>query len=409
MNSDVQGKFSLIKKLKQQSVFRTWIPDLWEIFVDSEFPVQALALNQTYILRSSLHGEGTDHLLSGKSLSCKNLASAADFTEAKKIIFKQAGVAEVILQKQISYHTHYTLYVGKDFCFCEESFSKNKPQQCILTEQFASGGIKDQTLLETLVTALKQEGLSEVLVEWASGPEGLAVFQVNQLPSKQLSSYTHSRVLQLLQQNFTAWKKQKGIFTLFKEEIQAWRLREEFKQKRLQFNLQNGLRNWQSILHYYYLFCLLQKVKAEQKSWIAFLKSQERKDFLSRFSQAHLHIAQVLSQNLGSAQAGEFKMPTTAATTEFQQIFLGNGVWQGPLSNCLFVESLEPKHIYENSYQKILGPILSKDHRVLSHGFLAAAETGTKVLGGLSEANWTALNSASYVKIDFEHEVFECI
>ncbi len=152
--------------------------------------------------------------------------------------------------------------------------------------------------------------------------------------------------------------------------------------------------NWQCLLHYYYLHCILNRMKANSLSWIHFLKSTYKKSYLSSAVMDHIKIANSLSDVLGVPGPAVFKEKV------MNFIFLGKGLWSGAVSECLFFENLDADIVYSNKRGQI---IFTQDSRVLSHGFLAAAETLSKVVGNIDPETWSSLQSAARVTIDFEN------
>lgn len=152
------------------------------------------------------------------------------------------------------------------------------------------------------------------------------------------------------------------------------------------------LENWQALLHYFYIHCVLMRVSANSKSWAQFITSSHQRSFISQTTLQHIVYANSISAFLKLPAPGSF------ADQEAKLVFLGTGKWEGPIAKCLLVEALEPSHVYQ---KKDIEVILTTDARVLSHGFLAAAETQTKVVGNIDPRTWTSLKTSSNVKIDF--------
>lgn len=397
------NKFTLMKNLRHDPFWSKYIPEYYFFDEIIKTENQEQLFNGTkYILRSSLVNEGSKTmLLSGKSISIKSITSSNELFKAIQEIQAQNEINEVILQEQIEFDTHYTVYLSKIVNYVEDTFSKVK-NVLIFNEKYSSGNIQlSAELIDTLRLLRSRFEEKPLLLEVGIKNNQIYFFQINFLPKGRMEKIIQSNILNQLIATQSKSQKQQPIYKLLYEELGAFLFRVKmsfFNKKKRDLNFKNCFLNWQYIFHYYRLYLMLNKIHcADKNSWIEFLNDEHKK---LPFIKTHLHFANLISHTLG--------LDTHKQTIEnhHTQILLGQGKGQYSISeDCYFCEKLTPELVY-NSTKSL---VLTKDNHILSHGFLAASETKTVVIGNLSDAEWDEYKKSKYLEIDFEERSVQII
>ena len=384
------GKFKILSDLRQDAAIRSWIPDF--CLVVGETSVTELYFDgiQSFILRSALKGEGLEYFGSGRSQSIKGIITKNNYDKALGILQRQENVAEIILQREVPTTHHYTAFISRSWCYCEETFIPDG-RRSLISSQFRSGGIVHQAEFEKISDQLSSRDHQQMIVEWGISHDQIFIFQITPVIQSQMKTYAANRMIDHLYEAFLNWRPKKSFYGLLAEEWTAFRVR-KWKASSKKFEMNDLFINWQCLMHYFYLYCLMYRAKSNHDSWIRFLKSTYDKSLLGSFALEHIKLANIISEKIGVPGPGSFN-------EKFDQlIYLGKGIWVGKISECQFMETLEAKTVYSTSKEQI---IFTRDSRVLSHGFLAATETLTKVVANIDQETWSSLQLATHVNIDF--------
>jgi hypothetical protein len=347
-----------------------------------------------WILRSCLkHESNKNVLLSGKSLSLGGIDSNQKLQEAWEQIQAQKDLDEVILQKEIHWESHVTVYVEKDFFFGELKTQDGRKEflyETPLGKTLASETKLLSEFLRLLGSFLSQEKFW--LFEMGIVGGKIFLFQLHPISHELLEGiFSSDLVLQIVssRQRFSGHK---SLFNLLKIEWRAWRFRQGFPSKDSR-PLEIFL-NWEFIFHYFRLFCMIKKIRPDGESFSQFLTSSFDSGFFSANVKKHLEIANHHRK----------KETYNSLTIGFQStgpMFIGKGQIPGIVGEDIFVcDEIPLAVIYGDKKPRA---ILTKEVGVLSHPVLACVENGIPLVLGVS----VNLASGERIFLDFEHRIFK--
>lgn len=388
-------KFSLLRRLAQEADFAECIPRFFEI---ENLDSQTLA-SSTFILRSALAGESGHQLKSGKSQSIAGITGRAGFESALATVKSQPDLSEVALQEYKAFEAHFTAAITPEMIFVEPTFESNHGI-LFLTQTSQVGEIKFQDEVSALLRKLqKRFRVGSLVVELGVTQNKVYLFQVNLVDKDFSDGLFNNHIFKLVSDYQKNWNPNPGFFALLRNEFHAWKFRRRFEKKKVAFNIATAFENWASILHYYTLFCLMERKQAGPQTWCQYLASMSR----GRYANARKHL---LMANTIAGKSSSF-LPSSFLERNESPLFLGEGSFTGIVGvDFVQVEKLLPQGIYSNTERRVF---LTPDSHVLSHGFLSAAETGTSVVGNLPKSMWERLSPGSKVRVDFNRQEIQVI
>ncbi len=385
-NSD---KFTIMKNLSTDSLFSEYIPPF--VSVNKEDVNKFLDGNSCCILRSALKSEGRlKSLLPGKSISIQDIHNESEYNEAIKRILSQNEVAEIILQQQIRYQHHFTVYYEKDFFYLTHN-----AKQTIITPQTIVGAIPSQkSVISFFEKWNKHFSNSQMILELGITDNAISLFQAVQVSQELISSIITDDLIQKTLTIRENWKKSRSLWGLLKMEWNAFRFRKEVTAPSIAIAFQN----WQYIFHYFYLFCRIKQKPGSDHDFALFLSQASNKKWPGPIIKKHLAMA-------NETQKGEsLQLPASFISAGNSPYFIGKGEHQGKISQSVaLISNPTPEQIYQLSPNIILFTT-SKD--ILGHAILAAAERGIPVVANLDQTYFNSINANDHFYLNFDTNQF---
>jgi hypothetical protein len=382
------------QKFKYLEQIKALKPELIPHFYPIKSTLPEIYDKETYILRSALQSEANpNNLLSGKSLSLSNLKKK-DLKEALEKVLAQDELSEVILQKQILWNQHLTLFYQSDFFFAE---IKDRNQNNTFFYVGELGGT-NHPLRSLLVNHLKQ--IKEVLrteknwlMEWGYDGEKFYLFQLQPISIDKLTTLLSSEFAFEMVQSKERFSKNQNLWAMLKTEWLAFIYRRK-KIKNPTFEAKDVFLNWEFIFHYFRLFCFSKNIKPDEESLMKFYQSLQEDHYLANVTKTHFKLANFWRKT-------EALPSLNFLSHEKKMRFIGSGQGYFFKNQLVFMEDLVVEDIYQLNDKKI---ILTKSISLLSHGILAALEQGHSVIFGISDEDWLSLISMDQIYLDFESQ-----
>ncbi len=397
---DNEGKFSIIKELKQEKMFENYIPDFISVLPpELNNSISKFLDGSPCLLRSSLKDEaGLSVIRAGKSLTIKEIRDGADYQKAYNTISKQDNLCQVILQKQFLYSTHFTVLIDGDFFYANFT-AKSECGFFVLSPLTKLGTIPEEKILRPFIELLKGRlKRGKWLLEIGVHDKDIRLFQAILVSDRLLSIvFSDDLLCKLLKEN-KSWQNAPTVWQLLKCEWRAFCFRQK---KCFESGVSDAFSNWYFLFHYFYLFCRQNKRHGHDKDFVDFLKlaygskSYWQTEIISR----HLKIAaKIRKQEDGPLIPAAFSSITEGV------YYLGKGIHRGILGEAaVLLKELIPEVIYQISLSKI---IITPSNQILGHGILAAAERNINVLANVDEKFFASLKSNDHFCIDFEKYSF---
>jgi hypothetical protein len=351
---------------------------------------------ETFILRSALRDEANqDYLLSGKSLSLPNLGKN-NLEEALNKIKAQNELQEIILQKQIQWKDHLTVFYQEDFVFVEVKDREEKNSFFYMGEL---GGTNHQlsyeliTYLNEIKVVLKSE--KTWLMEWGHDGKAFYLFQLQPVASDKLRTLLSNDLAYEMVQSKERFAGSQNLWAMLKTEWFAYVYRYK-KKKKPNFETKDVFLNWEFIFHYFRLFCLSKNIRPDEEGLVRFFQSLQQNHFLANVSKIHFKLANQWRKSEAFPQ-----MNFIGHQKKIR--FIGRGQVHVSKVQLVFLEELIPEEIYLLQEKRI---ILTKSLSLLGHGILAAIEQGHSVVFGIPDEDWQNLLNADQIFLDFENESF---
>jgi hypothetical protein len=347
----------------------------------------------SYILRSSLKDESNKRdLMSGKSLSLGGIDSLEMLKDSWEKIQAQHDLDEVILQREIFWESHITLYVEADFFFGELK-SKNGGKTFLYETTLGKTLSVETKLISELIRSLKALLSQEKywLCELGVCDGKLFLFQLHPIGETLLKKvFSNDLILQMVSSRLR-FSSGKGLFDLLKMEWKAWRFRQNVQS--MDFETSQIFLNWEFLFHYFRLFCMIKNLRPNGESFSQFLSTSFSTGFLSPLIQKHLEIASI-GRNQESYEVMNIGFQGSGL------MFIGKGQLNGIVGEDIFVcDEIPLSVIYGDKKPRV---ILTKEVGVLSHPVLASVENGIPLVLGL-----TVLPSrGERIFLDFEYKNF---
>jgi len=380
-------------KFINNTIYRDYIPKTYN---DTNLLFKNKEDHSSIILRSALEGEAQTKLKSGLSLTVANIKSHEDFELALKKVKEQRQLAEWIVQEQKFFHTHLTIYIESSFVFGEVTGSD---EFFILSDLTQTGDVELIKKVKPLIDLIKQTEKESVLIELGLGSgDDIWLFQLMTVINHPIQDYIKNDLFHLLIQKKDIYLKS-GFWNLIKTELLAYRIR---KGKHQYSALEKIFFNWISLLHYFRLYCMQNKLSADSIAWQKFLTSSfEGKGRILSLGLEHIKI----SSNLRSSE----EMPEMpAGFNQTHKVFIGKG-------SSLYIVGENLKIITDMSISKVqkleeeFEIIISDYSSLLSHPILLSIERGKFFVGGLSLSYLESLSDGDQVRIDFDKRQIELI
>jgi len=390
----VSQKFKLLQELTSHERLKFNIPSF--VKVNDQFDIQNFNLvsNKTYILRSALKNESClNKLTPGKSLSIGGIIDITSFNEAFSKIKIQKNLDEVVLQEEVNWYQHLTIYIEKDFIFIDVKGGD--------FSIYGHGKVAGNTSLIERIRPLcmdihKALQGESFLCEIGLTKSKAHIFQINEVHKRYLDHFIQSDLLLKLLINKDSQEKA-GLWTKISNEMKAMR----FRSKTSFEGLADAFLNWNYLNHYYHLFCRKNRESINDQSFVRFLThANKHSNFLSEVSLKHIQIANLIRQK------GECIDPvnTRFYNPSVHCYYLGSGQLNDlKKGEFLLINSLEDIDLYKHP-QNI--PILTRDSSLLSHGHLACVELKINLLSNISDTYWENLLKADKISIDFNKQCF---
>lgn len=399
-------KFSLITQLKQNKDFAELIPDFWPVDPHRKAPLPSdFRYDNTYILRSSLRGEGDQKLFSGKSISIPEIQDRRTFLRALEVIRKQPKLTQVLLQKQVRPSLHLTGCWVDGLLYLETTHKAKSPGSAYLTSSTYVGEIPGQRRIFKILQKIhKQLDLKNTLFEWAlTSREDLYLLQIQEVHQDQVCQIFNSTALNSVLKHQRKTKRPFHWKQILRLQFKAYRLRQKLQKNKLKQNdLPTLFENWIFIGFLFHLFQHFHRFHtASEFSDFLFYVSQGR-NWLQKLTLKHIAIANALRTDL-------FPNSGFHGLKEQKPLFFsGDHVVQGrPGKEILFLPTLDPHQIYRLSRKNPSPAIVTQETRWLSHGILAAIETRIPTLAGVSDPDWSTLIQSSHLELDFQNQCWK--
>jgi|GEM_PF-3806850 len=352
------------------------------------------------ILRSALLNEGNlGSLNSGKSISIGGIRNTNDLTRALEIVNAQPQLKDCILQREIAWETHLTLWVNRDFFIGESRERGGKVGTFFSNPLTRSFDGPQAEPLRFMLDRLKPilEGHQHWILELGVQEGGLYLFQIQPVAAELFTRIFSSDVTLNLILSQKRFAKRIGLLGMIRTEWQAHRFRRSFQKGRLNGDSPSPavFLNWEFLFHYFRLFCMISKARADAKLFSLFLSNlSHQNDHLSAVARKHLEIANALrkTESAPPIEAG-FEMNTPQ--------FIGKGRITGTLGEAILWQN-EPEltSIYADPPPKV---ILCSSASLLSHPTLACAERGIGLVIGLSSQAPFLQKKGVQLIVDFNH------
>lgn len=362
----------------------------------------------TYILRSSLSGEGGQKLRPGQSLSIGNIQSFNSFIKAYKKIACQPKLSGIILQEQKFLDHHLTGVFFKNIAFLENT----DLEKHFFLNQYSHIGAHDAIppkTLNSIYKALRRVSKhlkhSEFIVELGLCNEQVFVFQITPTVRYELTETLMTKYEELLQQ-----EARRENFSFLGELVWLWRgfkLRWLFNKKPQIFASHHNcyehvVSNWRALISCYraYTWWKPQAGFFDFYSWAMGGSSR-----WARWIKQHFSMATYLSE--GSFVSQDFMKNYK------KMIFLGHQThtcWlqkSNPSHHnttdlkAYFLDNLNPRDVYALPEGSV---ILTSSSNLLSHGFLAAIERNLPLVGNIPAEQLKQLKKQKAVRVQFKEQ-----
>lgn len=379
------SKFRFINK----QVYNYYIPKIYNAtnIIENNLPIQS-----KLILRSSLIGEASGKdLKSGLSLTLKNIETIESLNSSLTKIKDQKDLDEYILQEQVFFHTHLTVYIEKQFVFGEVTGTN---EFVIFSAQTHTGDKEIIKALAPLIELIQKNESENVLCEIGLGSQGeIFLFQLMEIYDHPIQNYIKNDLFNILIQKKDIYLRA-GLVNLIKTELMAYRVRKKSNLTK-HSNIELVFFNWISLLHYFRLFCMRNKFAADSLAWQRFLiASTQENSWILKNALNHIRISSKLRQSEDMPQ-----MP--AGFKGEDKIFLGKGV------HCLkvgeFIKVVKNLKIEDvQSLNDSTRLIMSDYSSLLSHPTLLLVESDKMFVGGLSVDYLDTLEDGDELEVDFD-------
>jgi hypothetical protein len=375
------------------------VPSFERIPIQGESPVFSKpSEKESYILRSALQCEGRfGKLLSGKSLTIGGITSIEDFEKSCIRVRAQQNLDSMILQREIPWDRHLTLWVDGDF-FVGEQRDRDDRITCFFFNPLTRSH-----------TGVNLEGLSDLLKRLRpilnESPQWVFEFGIchGQIHLFQLQPANPKNMEMIFSSGF-ALEQILAQSRFAKTATFLGMLRTEWNAHHFRKRMISGLPrisdvflNWEFIFHYFRLHCLVTRENASAEAFAMFLsESSKSKSHLGGLLKKHLEISSRLRplEPFPHLSAG-FHSSTP--------LFIGGGRIEGILGvDILWHEEPDLEMIHSINPPKA---ILSSSVSILSHASLACSELGIGLVLGLpKDSDYSKINNAT-LQIDFHHKL----
>lgn len=344
------------------------------------------------ILRSSLKGEGDQYeLKSGVSQTIHQIKTKDQLKAALEKIKQQEGLDEYILQEEVFHHTHLTVYIENNFVFGEVTGTR---EFFIMNSQTQTGDLAIINALSPLIKLIQKEEVEPVLCEIGLGAENsVYLFQLMTIKDHPIQEYIKNDLFKILVQKKDIYLR-KGLLNLIKTEYLAYKIRND-KSRNKYTQIEQVFFNWISLLHYFRLYCMQEKIISDARAWQKFLiASIDKKSWVLKNAYAHIQISSQLRQTEDMPE-----LPAGFKTEE--KIFLGKGEFRGEFDK----EIVRIKHLDVASVLSLsddIKVIISEYSSMLSHPCLLLIERGVYFVGGLNTDYLDNIPQGSQIQINFD-------
>ena len=353
--------------------------------------LSARKVHERLILRSSLKQEASKgQLLSGKSLSISGIDSWHKLQQAWNDIQKQTDLDEIILQREIQYVSHVTLFWEKDFFFAE---LKSMGQKHFLYWTPLVQSLCEETkILRQLVLPLQLllEKEDSWLMEIGIKDKKAYLFQLHPIELELVTQIFSSEMISKIVSSRMRFSKSQGLWSLLKTE---WKARKFRNKNHQEIKPSSIFMNWEYLFHYFRFFCMIKRSQPSQQMFADFLAFSFQNRWLSRLIKKHLDVAQFFLKDK------MINLTKTGFDTH-GPIFIGKGIIQGIAGKDIIVcEEISLSIIYQKD--KPLA-IISKEIGLLSHPVLASVENGISIILGIENLP----SEGESIFLDFDQRVF---
>lgn len=381
-------------KFLNNNAYLHYIP---KVYNAKDFLENNKVIESKLILRSALKEEGDkSSLKSGISLTEHGIQSQNELKIAIEKLQAQKDFDEIVLQEEVFYHTHLTIYIEGNFVFGEVTGSN---EFFILSGVTQTGDKNLINSISSLVELIQKKEDSAVLIEVGlSAAAKVYLFQLMHINQHPIQDYIKNDLFKILIQKKDIYLR-KGILNLIKTEYLAYKIRSN----REKFNeIEQVFFNWISLLHYFRLYCMHEKVPAEARAWQSFLVAAiEKKGWVLKSAYEHIKISSQLRQTEEMPE-----LPAGFKTEE--KIYLGKGEFRGVIGEDIqIINDLKIDDILKlKSSTRV---ILSNYASVLSHPCLLLVERGIFFVGALSSDYLENIPNKSQCLINFERRKIEIL
>lgn len=376
-------------KFINNSAYNHYIP---KIYNAKKILENTKVIDSSMILRSALKGEAQkENLKSGLSLTLKGINSHTELKDALNQIESQKELDEYILQDEVFIHTHLTVYIEPGFIFGEVTGTN---EFFILSNQTHTGDKEIIQSILPLTNLIQANEKRNVLCEIGLGGQGdVFLFQLMEIENHPIKDYIKNDLFKILVQKKDVYLRP-GFMNMLKTELTAYKVRKNY-QKENTNNIEMVFFNWVSILHYFRLYCMQERITTDTLGWQNFLiETTTEKSWILKNALKHIRISSKLRQTEDMPE-----MPSSFKGEE--KVFLGKGVHR------LVVER-DIQIITEMSLDKIKNLsdetrlVLSDYSSLLSHPCLLLIERNKMFIGGLSPQYLESLSNGDEVEVNFD-------
>jgi hypothetical protein len=394
-------KFYLLKKLsdnKKHEYFAKIIP-----FIHQEVSEATFQSGKSLILRSGLKNEGKkESLLSGKSLSIKEITTFEKYTIALKSINAQPHLDQILLQEEFLFEDHLTIYAENSFYFVEIK-NKNALSTVIISSDFVSGSYRYLDCLKNFIhhwSQLKYSG--KFIIEAGIKASEIRLFQANEIGESLIKNiFSNDLLIKMIKSDIRRDSKISSL-SLLKKEFQAMTFRKNMENKK-EFFIEDAFNNWSYLFHYFFIYCHFYKKNGFDQDFIDFLNScQKKTNWLAKIAAKHIALSYKIRESENSNQ--DINLESAFRLVSEEAYFLGQGFFKGSVEKIAYLcESLIPEEIYSLDKSKI---ILTPDFHILSHGFLVALERGIPVVANINRLKFSSIKKEDILTADFINKIF---
>jgi len=346
------------------------------------------------ILRSGLRSEGGgNEMLSGKSISTGGIRSLEELQAAHQAALSQPGLQTLLLQKEIQWERHLTLWVEDHFMFVQERDRGGRSKSFYsdpLTRSGAMDSLREiEAFLDPLEPLLRQN--PHWLLEIGSVGSTLYLFQI-QVASHHFLEHVFSSDLAfrlVLARN--RFQRLGSLPSLLRTEWNAFHFRRRIRGDPPRFS--DVFSNWEFLFHYFRIFCMTRRIVPDAGSFSEFLSLAHNKNtHWGSLVHEHLAISRVLRKS-------ESDPEMETAFNASGPLYIGKGILCGTFGVDIFWQE-EPDVQLIHSIKRpkaILTPSVS----ILSHFALACAELGVGLVMGLESEPRDLFQHNAELQIDF--------